>query len=90
MSASHVDAVLRDLEARDLLTLVRDVCLRRGVLPHELCGRSHRRSIARARHEVWALLRADPQRFFSLPDIARLFRRDPSTVLAGVRAHARR
>jgi chromosomal replication initiation ATPase DnaA len=90
MNDNDVEAIVHDLEARDLLSLVRDVCKRRGVLLRELCSRSHRRSASWARQEVWALLRADPNRCYSLPDIARLFRRDHSTVLAGVRAHARR
>jgi chromosomal replication initiation ATPase DnaA len=90
MNDNDVEAIVRDLEERDLLSLVLDVCKRRGVLLHELCGRSHRRSISQARQEVWARLRADPERSYSLTDIAQLFHRDHSTVLAGVRAHARR
>jgi chromosomal replication initiation ATPase DnaA len=90
MNNNDIETIVRDLEDRDLLSLVLDVCKRRGVLLHELCGRSHRRCASRARQEVWARLRADPERFYSFPDIARLFRRDHSTVLAGVRAHARR
>lgn len=87
---SEVDAIVHDLEERDLVPLVLDVCKRRGVLLHEVCGRSHRRSVSWARQEVWATLRDHPERFYSFPDIARLFRRDHTTVLAGVRAHAQR
>jgi chromosomal replication initiation ATPase DnaA len=90
MNDNDVETIVRDLEERNLLSLVLDVCKRRGVLLRELCGRSHRRSASWARQEVWARLRTDPERFYSFPDIARLFRRDHSTVLAGVRAHTRR
>ena len=90
MNDDGADAIVRDLEARDLMPLVLDVCKRRGVLLHELCGRSHRRSASRARQEVWARLRADPERSYSFLDIARIFRRDHSTVVAGIRAHSQR
>ena len=90
MNDNEVDAIVRDLVERDLVSLVLDVCQRRGVPLRELCGRSHRLSVSRARQEVWARLRGDPQRFYSFPDIARIFRRDHTTVLAGVRAHAQR
>jgi len=90
MSNYDVAAVVCDLKARNLLDMVLDICNRRGVLVPELCGRSHRQSIVRARHEVWARLRSDPEHHFSFPDIARLFHRDHSTVIAGVRAHTKR
>jgi chromosomal replication initiation ATPase DnaA len=80
--------VVEALEARDLLDLVLDVCRRRGVLLDELCGRLRSQSIAGARHEAWWRIRHHPERAYSLSEIARLFGRDPSTVLAGVRAHA--
>jgi hypothetical protein len=41
---NDVETVVRDREERDLLSLVLDVCTRRGVLLHEICGRSHHRS----------------------------------------------
>ena len=90
MNDNEVDAIVRDLQERDLISLVLDVCRRRAVTLRELCGRSHRRSVSWARQEVWARLRGDPERFYSFPDIARIFRRDHTTVLAGVRAHAQR
>ena len=83
-------SVLDDLDARDLLSLVDGICHRRGVPRDELCGRSRAHSVSRARHEVWWLLRNDPERFYSLLEIARLFGRDHATVLAGIAAHERR
>jgi len=90
MIPKSLDAVLDDLDARDLLSLVDDVCRHRRVPRAELCGRSRAQSVSRARHEVWWLLRYDPERFYSLLEIARLFGRDHATVLAGIAAHERR
>jgi chromosomal replication initiation ATPase DnaA len=87
LSATDVAA---ELDARDLLALVADVCRMRGVTLADLCGRVRARSVSYARQEVWWRLRTDPERYFSLLEIARLFGRDHTTVLAGVAAHERR
>jgi chromosomal replication initiation ATPase DnaA len=79
-----------DLEARDLLALVDDVCRRRGVPRLLILGRARTQSVSRARQEIWWLLRHDPERHYSLLEIARLFRRDHATIVAGLAAHARR
>lgn len=81
--------VIDALSARDLLDLVLDVCRARGVVLHDLCGRDRSQSVSRARQEAWWRIHHHPYRCYSLSEIARLFRRDPSTVLAGVRAHGR-
>jgi chromosomal replication initiation ATPase DnaA len=40
---------------------------------------------------MWWLLKHHPERYFSYPDIAQMFRRsDHTTILSGVRAHERR
>jgi chromosomal replication initiation ATPase DnaA len=78
------------LRARDLLTLVSDVCKRRGVTLDEVCGRARSQAISRARQEVWWRIRHHPERSYSYPEIARLFARDHSTILAGISAHERR
>ena len=83
-------ALLDELDARGLLDLVDDLCRRRGVLRRELLGRHRTRGVVRARHELWWLLRHDPERTYSLPELARLFDRDHTTILAGVAAHASR
>ena len=83
-------AVLRALRTRDLDGIATDVAARRGVPLQELCGRGRSRSIARARHEVWWRIRHHPERYLSLPEIARLFGRDHTTIMAGIEAHAQR
>jgi chromosomal replication initiation ATPase DnaA len=88
--APDSSTVVEALDVRDLLELTRQVCARRGVALDDLCGRLRSHSVSRARQEVWWLLRHHPERNYSLGDIARLFRRDHSTILAGVRAHGRR
>lgn len=84
------DAVVRGLSERGLLELVDQVCSLRGVTRVELCGIGRTRSVAAARHELWWLIRHHPQRCYSYPEIARLFRRDHSTVFHGVAVHERR
>ena len=78
------------LRARDLLALVDDVCKRRGVTLDEVCGRTRSQAVSHARQEVWWRLRHHPQRDYSYPEIARLFARDHTTIMAGIRAHVRR
>jgi chromosomal replication initiation ATPase DnaA len=90
VTMKHVGAVVRDLDARDLLSVVDDVCRRRGVPRNDLCGRTRTQSVSHARQEIWWRLRHDPERHYSLLEIARLFGRDHATVLAGVAAHNRR
>jgi chromosomal replication initiation ATPase DnaA len=83
-------AVADQLRARDLLPLVDDVCKRRGVTLDEVCGRARSKAIARARQEVWWRIRHHPEREYSYPEIARLFARDHTTIMAGIGAHERR
>jgi chromosomal replication initiation ATPase DnaA len=73
-----------------MLTLVDDVCKRRGVTLDEVCGRARSQAISRARQEVWWRIRHHPERSYSYPEIARLFARDHSTIIAGICAHERR
>jgi len=82
--------VIDALRARDLLELVEDICRTRGVVLHELCGRTRSRSVSRARHETWWCIRRHPERHYSVLEIARLFGRDHTTVSAGIDAHRRR
>lgn len=83
-------AVCSDLHARNLTALLHEVCEHRGVLPHEVCGHSRTLGVCRARHELWWRIRNDSARHYSYAEIARLFRRDHTTVLHGVQAHRRR
>lgn len=82
--------VLAALHAHNLLPLLQHICERRGVVVDDVCGRARSRSVAHARQELWWSIRHDPQRSYSLLEIARLFRRDHTTVSHGVTAHARR
>ncbi len=90
MRAKSPAQVAHDLGARDLLSLVGDVCRRRGIARAELLGRIRTQSVSRARQELWWLLRHDPERHYSLLEIARLFGRDHATIAAGLAAHLRR
>ena len=83
-------AVCSDLRARNLIALLDEVCERRGVLPHEVCGQSRTLGVCHARHELWWRIRNDPARHYSYAEIARLFRRDHTTVLHGIQAHEER
>lgn len=90
MPLRTVANILADLDARDLLELVTNVCRTRGVLLHELCGRTRSQSVSHARHETWWLLRHHPERDYSLSEIGRLFGRDHTTVRHGIEIHRRR
>ena len=89
MSAA-AQRVIDNLKIRDLLDLVDHVCVRRGVTREELCGRRQTRSVARARHELWFLMIEHPERYYSHSEIGRLFERDPTSIMSGVRGHRRR
>jgi chromosomal replication initiation ATPase DnaA len=90
MRGKTVVAVLEDLRAHELLELVEDVRRRRGVALTELCGKSRTQNVAAARQELWWRIRHHPERCYSLPEIARLFGRDHSTVRTGLLAYQRR
>lgn len=84
------NSVLALLRARGLSDLIDSVCRHRGVLPEELIGRGRSQSVARARHELWWKIKTLPEREYSYSEIARIFRRDHTTVSSGVLAHGRR
>lgn len=88
--AQSPHATLTALAAHGLLGLLDEVCARRGVTREEVCSRQRTRAVTAARHELWHLIRQLPERHYSFPEIARLFRRDPSSVLHGVAAHRQR
>jgi chromosomal replication initiation ATPase DnaA len=82
--------VVDGLHVRDLLALVDEVCRRRGVTLDEVCRRTRSQAVSYARQEVWWRLRHHPERYYSYPEIARLFARDHATIIAGIGAHERR
>ncbi len=90
MPRRSVHAVVEDLRTRDLLELVAQIAVQRGVPVGQLCGIARTQSVSRARQEAWWRLRHHPERSYSLEEIARMFGRHHTTVMAGVGAHARR
>ena len=89
LTATSPETVMDGLRRRGLFELVEYICQRRGVTPDDLCGRIRSQSVARARHELWWAIRALPDHHYSYPELGRLFRRDPTTILHGVAAHQR-
>jgi chromosomal replication initiation ATPase DnaA len=81
----NASVILDALVERDLVELLDTVCAGRGVTRDEICGRVRTRTVARARQELWWRLRAG--RAFSYEEIGRLFQRNHSTVLHGIRAY---
>jgi len=84
------DAIVAALSVRGLLDLLDGVCATRGVTRRELCGNTKTRAVSAARQELWWLIRNHPERHYSFPEIARIVRRDSSTVAHGIAAHRRR
>lgn len=79
--------ILEALTARDLLGLLDAVCQARGVTREELCGRGRTKNVAFARQELWWHLRRSPGMSFA--EIGRLFDRNHTTVMAGIRSYER-
>lgn len=90
MNAPTSVHVLGNLTARGLLELLDEVCSRRGVTRDELCSRRRSRALSQARHELWCLILEHPDRHYSHNELGRLFERDHTTILSGVRTHRRR
>lgn len=55
------------------------------VLLEDMLGRKRTARSTRARHRLWATVRASSD--FSLPELARMFGRDHTTILYGIRKH---
>jgi chromosomal replication initiation ATPase DnaA len=85
----QVTMVIDELRRRGLWQLVESVCERRGVTPDELCGRARTRGVARARHELWSMIRALPDRYYSFTEIGRMFHCNPATIQQGIAGHKR-
>ncbi|MBX3228038.1 MAG: hypothetical protein KIT84_27565 [Labilithrix sp.] len=79
-------SVLQALIDRDLTELLDDVCRRHHVTRDDVCGRGRTRAVSAARQELWWRLRNHPTTAFSYLEIGRLFDRNHTTVLFGVRA----
>lgn len=89
-SARPALGVITALKVRALTAILEDVCRRRGVTTYEVCGRARTRGVSYARHELWWRIRNHPDRHYSFAEIAKLFRRDHTTVLQGIKAHQKR
>ena len=76
-------AVLHALKERGLLFLLDEICRQHHVSREEITGRNRTRSVSLARHDLWQRLR---ELGFSYVEIGRLFERNHTTVLHGVRA----
>ncbi len=78
--------LIQELTQRDLLGLLEAVCHRHHVTQKEVCGRNRTRMVSLARQELWWMLRNHSDLNFSYVELGRLFRRNHSTILQGVRA----
>jgi chromosomal replication initiation ATPase DnaA len=79
--------ILEALASRDLLDLLDSVCRARGVTREELCGRRRTKNVVFARQELWWHLRRHPG--MSYDEIGRLFDRNRTTIMGGVRSYLR-
>lgn len=86
--APNTSSVVDALTRRDLLALLDEICLARRVTREEVCGRGRTKNVALARQELWARLRRHPG--MSYEEIGRLFDRNRTTIMAGIRAYERR
>jgi chromosomal replication initiation ATPase DnaA len=78
------------LREHNLMALAEEVCKLRGVAMAALCGPTRSKALSRARQELWWRMKHHPERAYSYPEIGRIFRRDHTTILGGVKVHARR
>jgi len=85
----NVETLREGLAARDLLELVADVARQHGATVDEVLAQDKTPRVSHARQAVWHALRHHPERRYSYPDIGRLFGRDHSTIIYGVRAYER-
>lgn len=83
-------AELRDaLDERDLLDLCADLARQHGATVDEVLSPSRSPRVSHARQAIWYALRHHSERRYSYPDLGRLFGRDHSTIIYGVRAYER-
>ena len=69
-------------------TIIAAICVRMEVEERQLFGASRRKSIAEARSLAYLLVRELTR--LSFPEMGRLFRRDHTTIIPGVRRAARK
>lgn len=76
-----------DLKARGLWDLVEEVAKSRYLLTDELLGRGRLAAICLARFELWSKLRE--RTGWGTPQLGLMLGVDHSTILAGVKRHAK-
>jgi len=74
--------------------IIREVAEAHGLTPSDIIGRERTRPYSRARHEaMWRLYQVrlvDGRRRYSFPMLGRIFGRDHTVCLHGVRRHEAR
>jgi chromosomal replication initiation ATPase DnaA len=70
------------------MEIIADVATRRGVTRREIMSGDRTARVSRVRHEAYAAVRAATR--MSYPAIGRIFHRDHTTIIHGIRAHERR
>lgn len=82
-SVDVADLVVADLGDRGLIDLCRTVARVHGVTVIDVAGRRRAPGLDLARREVWVAVARE--RMMSATELARLFRRDQSTISASLR-----
>ena len=77
------------LEAHGLLELVQTVAHAHGATLAEVCGRARTRGVSAARFACYRALYYHPVFAFSSVEIGRLFGRDHSSILNGIKGRLR-
>jgi chromosomal replication initiation ATPase DnaA len=85
----RISALRNGLQARNLIEVVTEIAKKNFVTVADILGRSRDKSIVRARHQVFAALRAEPF-LKSTPEIAKLLGVDQGTVRSGSTGRRRR
>lgn len=78
--------LVQELAQRGLTPLLEEVCRRHHVTQKEISSRTRTRMISLARQELWWMLRHHPDVRFSYVELGKIFSRNHSTILQGVRA----
>lgn len=81
----ELEEIRKDLEARGLWSIVEETARRHFLLPHELLGSDRLASVCMARFHLWSILRS--RTGFSFPQLGRIFGRDHTTIMMGVRKY---
>lgn len=78
-----VEEVRENLRRAKALSMVQRLCAARMVAFERVCGRDRHKSVTRARHEIWSLLRSSTE--MSYPEIGALFGVDHTSVMDAIK-----